>query len=215
MHNFLQVFSSQLFRSSFKGAAKGLALRYQASIRDYMVVISLILTYILLFLYMSARKKKKTNCLERHKIDAIWNKVCSPLPDCDSDIRSVQKNLLLFFFLFFYFFGDIKTQGIENGHTVGSEKFPLRVKRETDELSKKQDSLTPYFPLYTTVGIKMNASRWGMEKFAAANTEVVLLSVTVKARTVSISLCTFVLLAFSRLISQASAHAWPLIHEKS
>lgn len=54
-----------------------------------------------------------------------------------------------------------------------------------------------------------------MEKFVAANTEVVLLYTTVKARTVSISLSTFVLLAFSRLISQASAHAWPLIHEKS
>lgn len=40
-------------------------------------------------------------------------------------------------------------------------------------------------------------------------------SVTAKARTVSISLCTFVLLAFSRLISQASARAWPLIHEKA
>jgi len=61
----------------------------------------------------------------------------------------------------------------------------------------------------------MNASRWGVEKFAAANTEMILLCVTAKARTVSILLCAFVLPSLSRLISQASAHAWSLINEKS
>lgn len=49
-----------MFRLSFKGAAKGLALRYQGSVRDYMIVRScLTLTDILLFLYMSVRKKNK------------------------------------------------------------------------------------------------------------------------------------------------------------
>lgn len=81
-----------------------------------------------------------------HNTDAIWNKVCCPLPDCDSDIRSVQKNPLLVF-SFFYFFGDIKTHAIENGHTVGTEKFPLGVKRETDELRKKQGLPDPVFSI--------------------------------------------------------------------
>lgn len=59
----------------------------------------------------------------------------------------------------------------------------------------------------------MNA-RWGMEKFAAANTEVILLYVTIKARTVSILFCVLVLPALSRLIPQASARAWSLRNEK-
>lgn len=61
----------------------------------------------------------------------------------------------------------------------------------------------------------MNASRWGVEKFAAANTEVILLYVTVKARTLSILLHAFVLPALCRLIPQASARSWSLINEKS
>lgn len=61
----------------------------------------------------------------------------------------------------------------------------------------------------------MNANRWGVEKFAAANTEVILLCVTVKARTVSILLCVFILPAISRFIPQASTCAWSPINEKS
>lgn len=61
----------------------------------------------------------------------------------------------------------------------------------------------------------MNASRWGVEKFAAANTEVILLCATVKARTVFILLRVFVLPALSRFSLQESAHAWSLINEKT
>lgn len=57
----------------------------------------------------------------------------------------LYKKIDCYFFLFFYFFGDIKTQIIENGHSVGIETFPLRVKRETDELSKKQGLPDPVF----------------------------------------------------------------------
>lgn len=73
----------------------------------------------------------------------------------------------------------------------------------------------PYFPWYTTAGMKMNDSRWGGEMFATASIEVILLYVTVKAGTASILLCAFVLPALSRLIPQASARAWSLINEKS
>jgi len=50
---------------------------------------SIKVVYFKLTSYFSCNWLWEKNCLERCSTDAIWNKVHYPLPDCDSDIRSV------------------------------------------------------------------------------------------------------------------------------